>query len=156
MPASLTLLSQALPARGATRHQAKRQINSITKQKATITLIHFACLIVVVVATAAVTRQTIFGHFLVSVPMSMPTPMPMLTPTQPICRFCLLLCTAATIFHRCRVFHFHFQFSPLAPVAHWRLTSSSRLLSISLRFAATRRDIARTCRNLCRSLQINL
>lgn len=63
MPAFLTLFSQALPARGATRHQAKRQINSITKQKATITLIHFACLIVVVATTAASSRGDEANNF---------------------------------------------------------------------------------------------
>lgn len=54
-------------------------------------------------------------------------------------------CWRCHVFHRCRVFHFHFQFSPLAPVAHWRLTSSSRLLSISLRFAKTARTCAAAC-----------
>lgn len=62
MPAILTLRTQALPARGATRHQAKKQINSITKQKATITLIHFA-FVAVVVATAASSRGDEANNF---------------------------------------------------------------------------------------------
>lgn len=62
MPAILTLRTQALPARGATRHQAKKQINSITKQKATITLIHFA-FVAVVVPTAASSRGDEANNF---------------------------------------------------------------------------------------------